>query len=84
MQNSKLLSTFRDFKRRQAAALGPYYAARLEALERDLLATREELFTRDVDTGASEQPHLQAVLQRAAALEREVAEVGVGPGGVGL
>jgi hypothetical protein len=51
-QAAKLLSMFRELKRRQAVGLGPFYGRKLAALEDALLAAREALFAaQDLEKG---------------------------------
>lgn len=44
LQAARLLALFREFKRREAVGLVPFYAHRLAALEDSLLGARDRLF----------------------------------------
>ena len=44
-QAAKLLAAFKEFKRREAVGLVPFYAHKLTALEQAMLETREKMFT---------------------------------------
>lgn len=43
-QAARLLAAFKEFKRREAVGLASFYANKLAALEKALLAAREQLF----------------------------------------
>eukprot|EP00955_Chlamydomonas_euryale_P007857 83011-Chlamydomonas_euryale.AAC.2 len=53
-QAAKLLAAFREFKRREACGLVPFYSNRLAALEDALLAARERLFAVSADESVNE------------------------------
>lgn len=52
-QAAKLVTMFREVKRRQSVGLSAFYGRKLAALEDALLAAREQLFAVDVDELAS-------------------------------
>jgi hypothetical protein len=68
-QAAKLLATFRDFKRRQALGLEPFYRRRLAALEDALLAAREAMFASQEGAGRGDGGGGGGASPRAAALE---------------
>lgn len=68
------MAAFRDYKRWQAAGLGPFHRDRLAALHDALLSAREDVFALPKDTA---EQHAAAVMGRCAALEAEVSVVGV-------
>jgi hypothetical protein len=70
VQAARLLKAFRDFKKREAAGLAPFYASKLAALEDALLASRESLFS--AGDGGAPIAELEQRTTRTAGLEREV------------
>lgn len=71
---ARLLTAFREFKRRNACGLVPFYANRLAALEASLLAARERLFAVSGNEAVDEAEVLRQS-NKLSHIERNVAEM---------